>query len=123
MPVRVVDLLEVIEIGEEHAERLAVARRVRVLVLEHGVEMAAVEYAGEVVADSMALSAAMWTHAPEMHELMAEQAVVWPKFEAGDMEDLAAYLRRSMERGGRGRNSEEDTAAALRKGSGRSEVR
>jgi cytochrome c2 len=52
----------------------------------------------EVVHDSIALSAAMWNHAPEMHELMAEQAVAWPKFEAGDMEDLATYLRRSTER-------------------------
>jgi len=51
----------------------------------------------EAVDDSIALSAAMWNHAPEMHELMAEQAIAWPKFEAGDMEDLAAYLRRSTE--------------------------
>jgi hypothetical protein len=53
----------------------------------------------EVMDDSIALSAAMWNHAPEMHELMAEQAVAWPKFEAGDMEDLAAHLRRSTAMG------------------------
>jgi cytochrome c len=47
-----------------------------------------------VVADEVALSAAMWNHAPDMHALMAERAVAWPKFEAGEMEDLAAYLRK-----------------------------
>jgi cytochrome c2 len=51
--------------------------------------------ASRMVDDPVALSAAMWNHAPEMHELMAEQAVAWPKFDAGDMEDLAAHLRRS----------------------------
>jgi hypothetical protein len=30
-----------------------------------------------------------------MHQLMAERAVAWPKFDAGDMGHLAAYLRRS----------------------------
>jgi len=55
---------------------------------------AAVDLAGSsVAADSTALSAAMWNHAPEMHTLMAERAVAWPKFEVGEMEDLAAYLR------------------------------
>jgi cytochrome c2 len=44
-------------------------------------------------ADPTALSAAMWNHAPEMHSLMAEQAVAWPRFEVGEMEHLAAYLR------------------------------
>ena len=45
------------------------------------------------VSDVIALSSAMWNHAPEMHELMAEQGIPWPKFEAGDMEDVVAYLR------------------------------
>jgi cytochrome c len=45
--------------------------------------------------DPIALSAAMWNHSPEMHQLMAERAVAWPKFDAGDMGHLAAYLRRS----------------------------
>ena len=48
-----------------------------------------------VVEDPIALSAAMWNHAPEMHQLMAEQAVAWPKLETGDMEDLAAHLRKT----------------------------
>ena len=48
----------------------------------------------EAAADPIALSAAMWNHAPEMHQLMAERAVAWPKFEAGDMAHLAAYLRK-----------------------------
>lgn len=48
----------------------------------------------KVAADPIALSAAMWNHAPEMHEIMAERAVAWPKFEPGDMKDLAAYLRK-----------------------------
>ncbi len=44
--------------------------------------------------DTIALSAAMWNHAPQMHELMAEHGVPWPKFEEGDMEDLIAFLQR-----------------------------
>lgn len=39
------------------------------------------------------LAAAMWNHAPQMHEVMAEIAPFWPKFEPGEMRDLAAYLR------------------------------
>jgi cytochrome c2 len=46
-----------------------------------------------VVSDPIAVAAAMWNHAPEMHELMAEQEVAWPTFDPGDMEHLAAYLR------------------------------
>jgi cytochrome c2 len=49
------------------------------------------------VPDSIALSSAMWNHAPEMHELMAEQGVPWPKFEPGEMEDIVAYLRSAKE--------------------------
>jgi mono/diheme cytochrome c family protein len=48
----------------------------------------------EAATDPVALSAAMWNHAPDMHELMADRSIAWPKFEAGDMADLAAYLRR-----------------------------
>lgn len=48
----------------------------------------------KVTGEPTALSAAMWNHAPEMHAQMAEQAVAWPQFEVGEMEDLAAYLRR-----------------------------
>jgi mono/diheme cytochrome c family protein len=47
----------------------------------------------EAAADSIALAAAMWNHAPDMHALLAERAVAWPKFDPGDMEHLAAYLR------------------------------
>lgn len=49
--------------------------------------------ASKVIADPIALSAAMWNHAPTMHDLMAERAIAWPKFDPGDMADLAAYLR------------------------------
>ncbi len=55
----------------------------------------AVDLAGsKAAADPIALSAAMWNHSPDMHRLMAERAVAWPKFDPGDMGDLAAYLRR-----------------------------
>jgi cytochrome c2 len=53
----------------------------------------------ETVGDPVALSAAMWNHAPEMHELMAERAVAWPAFESGDMRHLAAYLLKVVQRG------------------------
>jgi len=43
--------------------------------------------------DPVALSASMWNHAPQMHELMAKRSAPWPKFEPGDMEDLAAFLQ------------------------------
>jgi cytochrome c2 len=43
--------------------------------------------------DAIGLSAAMWNHAPEMHDQMAEHGVPWPKFEEGEMEDLVAFLR------------------------------
>ena len=48
--------------------------------------------------DSIALSVAMWNHAPQMHEVMAEQGFAWPKFEKGEMEDLSAYLRQISRR-------------------------
>jgi cytochrome c2 len=44
--------------------------------------------------DAVALSAAMWNHAPAMYRVMADRGVPWPRFEAGDVEDLVAYLRR-----------------------------
>jgi cytochrome c2 len=49
--------------------------------------------------DAIGLSAAMWNHAPEMHELMAEHGVPWPKFEEGEMEDLVAFLKESAQSG------------------------
>jgi cytochrome c2 len=48
--------------------------------------------------DSIGLSAAMWNHAPEMHEAMAEFGVSWPKFEEGEMEDMVAFLQASARR-------------------------
>jgi mono/diheme cytochrome c family protein len=54
----------------------------------------------QVAADPVAVAAAMWNHAPEMHELMAEEAVAWPTFDPGDMENLAAYLRGLAPTGG-----------------------
>jgi hypothetical protein len=44
----------------------------------------------------------MWNHAPEMHALMAERAVAWPRFDLGEMEHLAAYLRSIAKPGGTG---------------------
>jgi len=44
--------------------------------------------------DRAGLASAMWNHAPQMHRIMAERASFWPKFEAGEMRDLASYLRR-----------------------------
>jgi cytochrome c2 len=49
------------------------------------------------VSGTIALSSAMWNHAPGMHELMAEQGTPWPKFEAGEMEDIVAFLRNRKE--------------------------
>jgi cytochrome c2 len=43
--------------------------------------------------DRAALAAAMWNHAPQMHRVMAERSQSWPKFEPGEMRNLAAYLR------------------------------
>jgi len=44
--------------------------------------------------DRAGLASAMWNHAPQMHSIMAERASFWPKFEPGEMRDLASYLRR-----------------------------
>lgn len=44
--------------------------------------------------DAIGLSAAMWNHAPAMHQAMAEHGIPWPQFEEGDVEDVVAYLRR-----------------------------
>ena len=60
-----------------------------------GAEAKAVDLStSRAAADPIDLSAAMWNHAPEMHGLMADQAVAWPKFDPGDMEHLAAFLRK-----------------------------
>ncbi len=43
--------------------------------------------------DRADLASAMWNHAPQMHNLMAEKARFWPKFEPGEMRNLVAHLR------------------------------
>ena len=43
--------------------------------------------------DRAGLAAAMWNHAPQMHGMMAQESPFWPKFEPGEMRNLAAYLR------------------------------
>ena len=68
-----------------------------------GVEKAVDLSRSKVATDPIALAAAMWNHSPEMHQMMAERAVAWPKFDAGDMGDLAAYLRRNAVSGASGR--------------------
>jgi len=58
-----------------------------------GRDASAVDLAeSSVVSDPVSLSSAMWNHAPDMHELMADLAIAWPKFDPGEMENLAAYL-------------------------------
>ena len=42
--------------------------------------------------DRAGLASAMWNHAPQMHKTMAERSSFWPKFEPGEMRNLAAYL-------------------------------
>ncbi len=42
--------------------------------------------------DRAGLASAMWNHAPQMHRTMAERSTFWPKFEPGEMSNLAAYL-------------------------------
>ena len=39
------------------------------------------------------LASAMWNHAPQMYERMAEISPFWPKFEPGEMRDLATFLQ------------------------------
>lgn len=53
------------------------------------------------------LASAMWNHAPQMHNLMAEKGPFWPKFEPGEMRDLVAYLR-SLVRPSASANSKND---------------
>lgn len=43
--------------------------------------------------DRAGLASAMWNHAPQMHRTMAQRGAFWPKFEPGEMGNLAAYLR------------------------------
>ena len=50
----------------------------------------------QALADPVGLAAAMWNHAPQMHSLMAEKSAFWPKFESGEMRNLAAYLHNQI---------------------------
>ena len=34
----------------------------------------------------------LWTHGPSMLEQMNQQKIAWPRFTAGQMSDLIAYL-------------------------------
>jgi cytochrome c2 len=42
--------------------------------------------------DRAGLASAMWNHAPARHKTMAVRTSFWPKFEPGEMKNLAAYL-------------------------------
>jgi hypothetical protein len=35
----------------------------------------------------------MWNHAPAMYDRVQVERIEWPRFEADEMRDLAAYLR------------------------------
>jgi mono/diheme cytochrome c family protein len=35
----------------------------------------------------------MWNHAPAMEQLIKERELPWPRFTAGEMRDLVAYVR------------------------------
>jgi hypothetical protein len=35
---------------------------------------------------------ALWGHGPQMHDLMAQKKIPWPRFTAAQMSDLIAYL-------------------------------
>jgi mono/diheme cytochrome c family protein len=81
------------ETGDPVKGRL-VARDKGCASCHEGAEQKAKSLAGNASAgEPIALSAAMWNHAPEMHRLMAEKSVAWPRFDRGEMGDLAAYLR------------------------------
>jgi cytochrome c2 len=51
-------------------------------------------------ADRSALASAMWNHAPEMRRLMGDQERLWPRFEPGEMRDLAVFLQRVADKNG-----------------------
>lgn len=42
--------------------------------------------------DPIAIIAAMWNHAPRMEEESRKLGALWPRFQPGDMADLAAFL-------------------------------
>ena len=84
-------------LGEEgDSERGAAVFRNKGCSACHGASLAGAPDLAAVLkrTDRAGLASAMWNHAPQMHRLMAEKAPFWPKFEPGEMRDLAAYLRR-----------------------------
>jgi mono/diheme cytochrome c family protein len=58
--------------------------------------------ASEAVRSSIDWASAMWNHAPAMERTVQETGLAWPRFEAGEMRDLVAFLRarRAAERRG-----------------------
>jgi mono/diheme cytochrome c family protein len=51
--------------------------------------------------DRAGLASAMWNHAPQMHRTMAQSGAFWPKFEPGEMANLAAYLQTLVRQAGK----------------------
>ncbi len=47
----------------------------------------------ESLADSIALAAAMWNHAPRMRDAMAKRRVPWPQVSSQMLTDMLVYLR------------------------------
>jgi cytochrome c2 len=45
------------------------------------------------LASPLALSSAMWNHAPAMEAQIRERGLPWPRFRDGDVRDLVEYLR------------------------------
>lgn len=72
----------------------AIAREKGCITCHERNDAAVRQLAGNPAAgEPVALAAAMWNHAPEMHRMMAEKSVAWPRFEHGEMANLAAWLR------------------------------
>lgn len=44
----------------------------------------------------------MWNHAPRMWDRMSAESIAWPRFEAGALADLLAFLATGMDAPGRG---------------------
>lgn len=42
--------------------------------------------------DPIAITAAMWNHAPRMEQETRKMGILWPRFQPGDTADLAAFL-------------------------------
>jgi len=81
--------------GEGDAARGAVVFREKGCATCHAAGSARAPDLAEALqrTDRAGLASSMWNHAPQMHRTMAESASFWPKFEPGEMQNLAAYLR------------------------------